>query len=577
MGTAKPRPWVAIPTFLIIQAVLACWWAAFYPGLFSRDSVLYLSHTVVGPWVSDHSVLYDALLSLSFTKTGDLGAVTFAQTTAMAAALTYLAQSLKALGAPRLPTTLVAMLMPLAPPVGAFSVTLWKDVPFTICAIAVAGVCARIAARRAVTVPTLVGLGLLFTTLGLFRANGFLVVGVAVLALLAIVTTMRVRLLLAGTFAAALPLVLTNLVFPQFGIMAPSKTYVYHTAFGDIAVAYRDRPELFTEQDKALMATVAPLTRWWDGGTCYTINPLIWRRDFSWPQADAHASELLDLWKRLLISEPRMIIDTRLCRGAIAWRPVQDEFAIGGMTYRFSLRPNADTYVGPNKVPDFPGRWVYSLRPKSWELNQVADPWLTGALAPQYDWVLWRGALWAYVSYLAVALGALALRNRYVLGVAAVVAGQQLTVLANISAQDFRYMASPIFVGVLLVPLLLGSAGRLVVASVRGVGRALRRKPAAPRPPLPQPGTPAPAPDAPSGNAPAPDAPTAAAPDAPSADEATAHGAAGHGPEPGERTARAASLSEPVTPDPQPSEPNGPGAPGASGGTGALGREGDRE
>ncbi|MEV4353173.1 hypothetical protein [Nonomuraea sp. NPDC049625] len=577
MGTAKPRPWVAIPTFLIIQAVLACWWAAFYPGLFSRDSVLYLSHTVVGPWVSDHSVLYDALLSLSFTKTGDLGAVTFAQTTAMAAALTYLAQSLKALGAPRLPTTLVAMLMPLAPPVGAFSVTLWKDVPFTICAIAVAGVCARIAARRAVTVPTLVGLGLLFTTLGLFRANGFLVVGVAVLALLVIVTTMRVRLLLAGTLAAALPLVLTNLVFPQFGIMAPSKTYVYHTAFGDIAVAYRDHPELFTEQDKTLMATVAPLTRWWDGGTCYTINPLIWRRDFSWPQADAHASELLGLWKRLLISEPRMIIDTRLCRGAIAWRPVQDEFAIGGMTYRFSLRPNADTYVGPNKVPDFPGRWVYSLRPQSWELNQVADPWLTGALAPQYDWVLWRGALWAYVSYLAGALGALALRNRYVLGVAAVVAGQQLTVLANISAQDFRYMASPIFVGVLLVPLLLGGVGRLVVASVRGVGRAVRRKPAEPRPPLPQPGAPEPAPAAPSGNAPAPDTPPAAAPDAPSADEATAHGTAGHGPEPGERTARAASLSEPVTPDPQPSEPNGPGAPGASGGTGALGREGDRE
>ncbi|MEW1839800.1 hypothetical protein AB0392_17800 [Nonomuraea angiospora] len=568
----KPRPWVAIPTFLIIQAVLACWWAAFYPGLFSRDSVLYLSHTVVGPWVSDHSVLYDALLSLSFTKTGDLGAVTLAQTTAMAAALTYLAQSLRALGAPRLPTTLVAMLMPLAPPVGAFSVTLWKDVPFTICAIAVAGVCARIAARRAVTVPTLVGLGLLFTALGLFRANGFLVVGVAVLALLVIVTTMRVRLLLAGTFAAALPLVLTNVVFPQFGIMAPAKTYVYHTAFGDIAVAYRDHPELFTEQDKALMATVAPLTRWWDGGTCYTINPLIWRRDFSWPQADTHASELLDLWKRLLISEPRMIVDTRLCRGAIAWRPAQDEFAVGGMTYRFSLRPNADTYVGPNKVPDFPGRWVFSLRPQSWELNQVADPWLTGALAPQYDWVLWRGALWAYVSYLAVALGALALRNRYVLGVAAVVAGQQLTVLANISAQDFRYMATPIFVGVLLVPLLLGGVARLVVVSVRGVGRALRRRPAEPRLPLTQPGTPAPAQDA------------------PSADVPSARGHAGRSPEPG-ALGESEALGEPGAAG-QPSEPGGPGrpggpgesggpggssGPGGPGGAGAGGPEGDRE
>ncbi|MFD0467651.1 hypothetical protein ACFQ0B_04530 [Nonomuraea thailandensis] len=308
-------PWVALTTFLIVQAVLGCWWAAFYPGLFSRDSVLYLSHTMVGPWVSDHSVVYDALLWLSFTRTGDLGAVTFAQTTAMAGALTYLAQSLKAMGAPRLLTTVVVVLMPLAPPVGAFTVTLWKDVPFTICAVAIAGLCARIAARRAVGVPALIGLALLFVALGLFRANGFLIAGVAVLALVVLVPAVRLRLLLTGTLAAALPLVLSNVVFPQFGIVAPSKTYVYHTAYGDIAVAYRQRPDLFTPRDVSLIAAVAPIERWWEGGTCYTINPLIWREDFSWPQADLHAGELLELWRRLLVTEPGLVVDARLCRG----------------------------------------------------------------------------------------------------------------------------------------------------------------------------------------------------------------------------------------------------------------------
>nr|WP_055506455.1 hypothetical protein [Nonomuraea pusilla] len=463
----KPVPWVALATFAVVQGVLACWWAAFHPGLFSRDSVLYLSHTMVGPWVSDHSALYDALVWLSFTRTGDLGAVTLGQTTAMAAALTYLAQSLKAMGAPRLLTTVVAMLLPFAPTVGAFTVTLWKDVPFTVCAVAIAGVCARMAARRAVTVPLLVSLGVLMTLLGLFRANGFLVVGVAVLVLLTVVASGRLRLLLTGVLAAGLPLLLTNVVLPHAGIQAPSKTYVYHTAFGDIAVAYRERPDLFTDRDRALMEAVAPLSRWYEGGTCYTINPLIWRRDFSWPQADAHASELLDLWKRLLFADPKVVVDARLCRGAIAWRPVQDEWAVGGQTYRFSRRPNADTYVGPTKVPDFPGRSVFSLRPLSPELNRVADPWLTNALAPQYDWVLWRGAAWAYLAYLAVALGALALRNRWVAGVAAVVAGQQLAVLANISAQDFRYMAAPIVIGAMLVPLLLGALVRPPLALVR--------------------------------------------------------------------------------------------------------------
>ncbi|MFI7698388.1 hypothetical protein [Nonomuraea sp. NPDC049480] len=512
----KPRPWVALATFLIIQAVLGCWWAAFYPGLFSRDSVLYLSHTVVGPWVSDHSVLYDALLWLSFTKTGDLGAVTFAQTTAMAGALTFLAQSLKALGAPRKLTTAVAVLLPLAPPVGAFSVTLWKDVPFTICVVAVAGVCARFAARRRVTGPGLAGFGTLLLALGLFRANGFLVAGVAVVALVLIVKTMRVRLLLVGTFVAALPLALTNLVLPQAGIAAPSKTYVYHTAFGDIAVAFRDRPDLFSDRDKALMASVAPLTRWWWGGTCYTINPLIWRSDFSWQQADAHAGELLDLWKRLLVEQPRLIVDARLCRGAIAWKPVQDPLMTGGATYRFSRRPTADSYVGPDAVPDFPGRWVYSLRPLSLELNQVADPWLTAALAPEYDWVLWRGASWAYLSYLAVALGALARRNRYVIGVAAVVAGQQLAIMANISAQDFRYMASPIFIGALLVPLLLASAGVLVVRLVRRGWHLVR-------PPRPEP-------------APEPTPPPESAPE----------------PEPATEPAEPEPVHEPAEPEPEP-------------------------
>jgi hypothetical protein len=459
-------PWVAPVTFAAVQTVLACWWAAFHPGLFSRDSVQYLSHTLAGPWVSDHSVLYDALLWLSFTATGDLGLVTLAQTTGMAGALTYLAQSLKALGAPRRTTTAVAIALPFLPTTGAFTVTFWKDVPFTICAIAVAAACAGLAARRTLTPARLAGLGTLLVLLGLFRPNGFLVVAVTVAVLLVVVGTRRVPLALIGTAAAALPLLLNNLIFPQLGIVPPAKTYVFHTAFADLAVAYRERPELFTERDRAVLASVAPLTRWTAGGTCSTVNPLIWRRDFSWARADAHTGDLLGLWTRLLVAEPALVLDTRLCRGAIAWRVAAEA---DGPTYRLSLRPDADTYVGPHKVPDFPERHLFSLRPLSADLHGVALTWLTATLAPRFDWLLWRGTLWSYLSYAAVALAALALRGRWVLAVAAIVVGQQLAILVNISAQDFRYLASPIFIGIMLVPLLAGAALR-----------PLRRRPAPP-------------------------------------------------------------------------------------------------
>ncbi len=54
--------------------------------------------------------------------------------------------------------------------------------------------------------------------------------------------------------------------------------------------------------------------------------------------------------------------------------------------------------------------------------------------------------------------------------------------LANISAQDFRYMAAPILVGVLLVPLLAGSVVRLLVRLVTWPFRRSRRRRSMTRP-----------------------------------------------------------------------------------------------
>ncbi|MFI6320715.1 hypothetical protein ACIBG8_24475 [Nonomuraea sp. NPDC050556] len=449
-----------VVTFLAIQAVLLLWWLAFFPGLFSRDSVLYLSHTLVGPWISDHSVLYDGLTWLSVKLTGDLGALTLLQTTAMAAALTWLAQALRRLGSPPRTTTAMAIVLAFLPPFGAFSVTMWKDVPFTACAIAIAAVSCTIAANKTVRTRDLVALGLLFTGLGLFRANGFLVTAIAVVVLVLVVRVMRVRLALVGLAAAAIPMLLTSVVLPMAGIYAPSKTYVYHTAFGDLAVAFRERPEQFDPWDRAVLASVAPLSRWAKGGACHTINPLIWRGDFSWQQADAHASELLDMWRRLLLRDPGLVVETRLCRGAIAWKITDNPHAEGGGTYHFSRRPTADFYVGPGKVPYFPETALYTLRPLSQPLYDVASGWLDASLNHDLDWLLWRGAFWCYLSYLAIGATALVRRSRHVLAVGAVIVGQQLAILANISAQDYRYMASPIFIGFMLLPLLVSSASR---------------------------------------------------------------------------------------------------------------------
>src|SRR5258708_26771702 len=67
-------------------AVYLLWWAAFYPGLMSFDSVTYVWQVTTGNWRADHSVLYDGLVWSSLKLTGDLALLTLGQAVPAAAA-----------------------------------------------------------------------------------------------------------------------------------------------------------------------------------------------------------------------------------------------------------------------------------------------------------------------------------------------------------------------------------------------------------------------------------------------------------------------------------------------------------
>src|SRR5258708_9965285 len=81
-------------------AVYLLWWAAFYPGLMSFDSVTYVWQVTTGNWRADHSVLYDGLVWSSLKLTGDLALLTLGQAVAAAAALASLATAIRGLRVP---------------------------------------------------------------------------------------------------------------------------------------------------------------------------------------------------------------------------------------------------------------------------------------------------------------------------------------------------------------------------------------------------------------------------------------------------------------------------------------------
>jgi hypothetical protein len=105
------------------------------------------------------------------------------------------------------------------------------------------------------------------------------------------------------------------------------------------------------------------------------------------------------------------------------------------------------------RVRGNPYRPALLPRPLSVPASKAAAVAWRVSKAHQLDWLLWRGATWCYVAYAAVAAAGWRRRDWTLLVIVAMVVGQQLTVLADNPAQEFRYMVSPLVAGIMLIPL----------------------------------------------------------------------------------------------------------------------------
>ncbi len=454
-----PRPWrLPLATYLACQVLYLFWWAAFYPGLMNADSINFILHVTTGPWINNHSVLYDSLVWLSLHATGDLGALTLAQTAAMSAALAYTVFAFRQLGVPGRWTATAAVILAALPPQGTFMVFVWKDVPFSICGYLTVPTLAHLLSlrgpqgwRRTSRESWLIAaLGLELFGMCLFRQDGFLMVALAVAGLVLLIAGIRIRLAVLGVAAICATLTLNLFIFPAIGIQRPSSSLILGTAYSDIAVAYAEAPQTFTSADLKLMARVVPLAEW-KTENCYSSNTTTFLPGFV-PNATKLSRPLFQLWLRVLKRSPQLIIGARICRGSIAWLVFPGSAAARTFDYATPIWPNLWGWGHVWRVRHNPYRAEMTARPLFG--NQAATFLRMASQTPQLDWLLWRGATWSYFSYLAVAVFFLRRKDRPLLSMAAVVVGQQLIVLIENPIQAFRYMATPLLIGVMLVPLL---------------------------------------------------------------------------------------------------------------------------
>ena len=451
-----PRPSrLGLVTYLLAQLVLLFWWMAYYPALFTPDSLNYIAQSTTSNWNTHHPISYTALVWLSLQLTGGVGALTLVHTITMAAGLAYAVTGLRRLGGPGWLWSAVAVVIVALPPVGTFVMCLWKDVAFVICHMFVIGTMARLVAHRraggAPAFPRALVIALLveLTLLCLFRQNGFIVVAVTIALCILLIRGIALRLIAVGGTAVSIALLMNWMLLPALGVSKSESIVAYEAFFSDIAIGYGKAPDSFPESDIAVMTKVAPLTLWRDSGDCQIVDTTVYSPNFDRLAAYEHKSELLRIWWDLTRRSPGTILDARICRSALAWQPTSS-----GVLVRNPTAWGLPIYIDRNPLfQQSPFRDAAFSRPISQRANTLAVKLNRHTVEP--EWLLWRGATWSYVAYVAVGVAAWRRRDRRVLAMASIIIGNQLSVLAVNNLQASRYMAAPLVAGILLTPLLV--------------------------------------------------------------------------------------------------------------------------
>ena len=490
---------LALSVFVLCQAVLLVHWAAFYPALYSPDSFTYVWQVSTGNWVSDHSIAYDAFIWLSLQTTGNLAALTMLQTLVASLFIADTAVSLHRIGVRARWTVLASVISVAMPSMGTFMVFLWKDVPYVLFSILVFSGCVRAAefgadrikgtaidrplARAAVW-----RLAAGFTGILVFRNNGYPAIIVIAVGLLLIIPGIGRRILVAGVATTALALVLTLFAYPAMGVKLPHADAVVALNVADIAVAYKDDPSSFTAADLKTMEAVAPLSHWRGrAANCWDADWAM-AKPMNRPLVAADSSELLSLWSRVLVRTPQEVIGARLCRSQIAWGITSGPVSLQGQT---SIKvpwvtPTMMRWTYDHANWSYHGTYIeqspyWKVLQKQYPLSDRLNHWerlySVNSATAAYQWFVWRGAIWAYLCYALVLRLAWVRRKKVWLALLLPTLGLQLTVMAANPSQVWRYMAGPLILGVLSLPLATVTRSRdraraAATAAARNVGPA---------------------------------------------------------------------------------------------------------
>jgi hypothetical protein len=416
---------------------LLVWWASWYPGMLSGDSLHQLAAVESGDFTNEVPAIHSIIIWLLTRVWDSPAAVSLVQVVAMVALLALYLRRARGAGIPGWLAGTAVVVFAWLPAVGATTIAVEVQVAQTLIGIWLLAELLGLAPdpNGYLSDPwSATRLGLALGATWLFDHAGLVVVLVILVALALGLRSRSHLLAVPAGGAIAIVLLVQGPLYVAFdvdrGVPPLGEAYA-----PEIAAVYRHHPGWFEEADLELMRAVADLQIWQEAYRCGDGASLLTDREFDTTVIRAHAGAYRGLLVRSALTHPLTVAGHRACAAGVLFapfRPAGERFE----TYVYNVPPNDLGIVRDSRLPS------------GFNFTKAI---LVRSDRPAGLWLFWRPGIILWPALAGIVT--LAMRRRRLLWPAAALVGFLLMAVLTVREPSFRESFSVYALAFLSLPL----------------------------------------------------------------------------------------------------------------------------
>ncbi len=428
------------------------YWLAYFPGQMSSDSLDQWGQMLRFDFNDNHPAFHTLSNWLITRLWLSPAAVALAQIITMSVLIGSGLSKLRTLGVSPAVLWAVCGLFTLSPVMGMTTITLWKDIPYSMSILWLTLLLLEVITSEgrwlAASWRNMVLLGVASFCVSIFRHNGPPVALGTLLALGFVYRAFWKRVAVAFVIAITIYGAVHGPLYSVLGVKEMSSAFKYQVLLHQVAASVAAGTPLAPEEARVLDG-IMPVEQLKSRYSCARTTSIIFDSPLNEQELENGGASLGRLWLSLLLRNPGAIVNHLLCSGGLVW----------------NVSPFKHYLYATEGGIEQPNEFRLSTRPKLPRLHHILGDFVNLTLERKLIWLIWRPAIYLYGTMLLSALAAFRLRETAWLLFALPVLLQSMTLFLLCPAQDFRYQFSVYLVGLMSLCLPFYRKGERVVGN----------------------------------------------------------------------------------------------------------------